>query len=85
MMSRKGTTLEVRTKRSGVLPAFGVLIGGGVIIDYDAGHWHLLHHLFGRFSFIIALAVIIALTAAVAKISQRPAGYAKISSRKEEQ
>ena len=81
---KKGTTLEVRTKRSGILPGFIVLAVGGVAIDYDAGHWHLLHHMLGRYSVIVAFAVIVAFTWLVVHLCKRPEGYTSISSKEQE-
>ena len=83
-MSKKDTTLEVRTKRSGILPGFITLAVGGVLLDYDAGHWHILHHLIGKYSGLVAFAVIIAFTAFVVRLCHRPEGYTRISSGEEE-
>ena len=81
---KKGTTLEVRTKRSGILPGFIVLAVGGIAIDYDAGHWHLLHHMLGRYSTPVAFALILAFTWLVVHLCKRPAGHVEISSKETE-
>lgn len=77
-MSNKGT-LVVRHKRSGIGPAFVVFAVSGVLLDYDAGHWHLLHHLLGGYSVPIAFMIITLLCVLVVRICKRPEGYTRIT------
>jgi hypothetical protein len=84
-MSRKSTTLEIRAKRSGIIPGFITLAVGGVLLDYDAGHWHVLRHLLGSYSVPVAFIAITMFTAFVVRLCSRPAGRASITSSKEKE
>lgn len=83
-MSKKGTTLEIRARRSGAIPGCVTAVASGTIVGYDMRHWHLLHHLFGKYSWVIALVLIVALIVVVTKLTSRPAGYARITQGEEE-
>lgn len=82
MAKSKDVMVARRSGRpAGVLVAFLSAVG----IVYDEKHWHVVHHIFGRVSWIFALLLIFGLGWLVTRLCRRDAGRVQISSKKEDE
>jgi hypothetical protein len=75
--------LQVRSKRSGFVPGAITAVAGGVFLGFDENHLHVIHHMFGRYSEWVALAVLVLFITFTTRLMRRPAGHVEISSGKE--
>lgn len=71
--------------RSGRPAGFIVGILSVVGIVYDEKHWHIVHHIFGRISWIFAIILIFGLSFITTKLLNREAGHVEISSKGEDE
>lgn len=59
----------------------GILSLAGIL--YDEQHWHLVHHVFGRISWIFAIVLCVGLGWLTKTLVRREAGHVQISSKGE--
>lgn len=66
-------------RRSGKVPGVIVSILSLAGIVYDESHWHVIHHIFGRISWIFAFLLILGLGWITTILFRREPGYVEIS------
>lgn len=75
-MSKKN--LDIHARRSGKVPGVFVGIASAVFVTWDSGHWHVVHHMFGKYSPLIAFALVVAVIILTVALCRRPAGRVSI-------
>lgn len=82
-VARAAGHAEIRANRSGKVPSVivGILSAAGII--YDEQHLHIVHHIFGKISWIFAVILVTGLILLTRMLFRHEAGHVEISSKEE--